>query len=336
MPGVLLLERDAYVASSLPRMMRAKRTADLSLGIAVTGMDEKQPERNVVFESPQRNRCLEARVVLEAAGIAPATEYEDGHWQLVVIANDVPTAIHELDAYRREQEHDVPKKRRRIPVFFGAGLGVLAYVAIMVAVGVVSSTENSQPLWRAAGRMHAGDALSGELYRAVTALTLHVDLGHLISNLAFGSVFGFLVGRILGGGIGWLTIVSAGAIGNLMNAMAQAPDHASIGASTAVFAALGVMVAHAMRPAEDIQERRLQRWSPLIGGLIMLGMTGTGDERTDVGAHFAGFIAGLAMGWFACRLPEKSLANPSVQIAAGAATVVIVIAAWCFAIAGAQ
>jgi len=299
-------------------------------------MDETQPERNVVFQSPQRNRCLEARVVLEAAGISPTTEYEDGHWQLVVRAPDIDPATHELDAYRREQEHDVPTKRRRIPIFSGAGLGVLTYLAIMVAVGVVSSTENSLPLWRAAGRMHAGDALAGELYRAVTALTLHVDLGHLISNLAFGSVFGFLVGRILGGGIGWLTIVSAGAIGNLINAVAQDPQHTSIGASTAVFGALGVMVAHALRPVDDVRERRLQRWSPLIGGLLMLGMTGVGGEQTDVGAHFAGFIAGLAMGWIACRVPEKSLATPSVQIAAGAATIVIVIAAWCFAIAAAQ
>ena len=40
-----------------------------------------------------------------------------------------------------------------------------------------------------------GDA-SGEGWRAITALTLHVDLDHLVSNLVFGGLFGILAARL--------------------------------------------------------------------------------------------------------------------------------------------
>jgi len=50
----------------------------------------------------------------------------------------------------------------------------------------------------------------------VTALTLHVDSGHLITNLGFGMLFGYLAGQLLGPGIAWASILAAGALGNFL------------------------------------------------------------------------------------------------------------------------
>ena len=44
--------------------------------------------------------------------------------------------------------------------------------------------------WFAAGEAQAGLILDGEWERVVTALSLHADLGHLLSNLIAGSLFG--------------------------------------------------------------------------------------------------------------------------------------------------
>lgn len=186
--------------------------------------------------------------------------------------------------------------------------------------------------WFFAGRMEAGRVMAGEWWRIVTALTLHLDAGHIMGNLAFGGVFGFLAGRVLGGGVAWLAIVVAGALGNLMNAAVQAPTHLSIGASTAVFAALGVIVSHALRPRAAVPEKTLKRWSPLIGGVLLLAFTGVGGERTDIVAHVTGFFGGLLIGWAACRLPDRWLASRLVQRLAGFTAIAVVVSAWIVAL----
>jgi membrane associated rhomboid family serine protease len=175
--------------------------------------------------------------------------------------------------------------------------------------------------------MNAGVVRDGEWWRSVTALTLHVDFGHLISNLLFGIVFGFMAGRTLGGGVAWLAIVIAGTLGNSINALIQDRAHTSIGASTAVFSALGVLVANALRHWGDKSSRWI-RWRPLIGGVVLLGFTGVGGERTDVAAHFTGFLAGLAIGWLGCRISGKVLSNDNVQQGAGVAAIAMIVVAW--------
>jgi membrane associated rhomboid family serine protease len=162
----------------------------------------------------------------------------------------------------------------------------------------------------------------------VTALTLHLDAGHITANLVFGAVFGFLAGQALGGGVAWLAIVVAGGLGNFINAFVQAPTHSSIGASTAVFAALGVIVSHALHHWRAVREKPLRRWSPLIGGVLLLAYTGSGGERTDIVAHLTGFMAGLVIGWAGSRLPRRWLANIIVQKWAGVATIALIVAAW--------
>jgi rhomboid protease GluP len=123
--------------------------------------------------------------------------------------------------------------------------------------------------------MEAGRVTSGEWWRTVTALTLHVDLAHLGANLVFGALFGLLAGQALGGGVAWLLIVMAGALGNFANAWLQLPEHISIGASTAVFSALGLIVVHAVRPDAASREP-VRRWSPVVGGVLLLAFLGVG------------------------------------------------------------
>src|SRR4029434_3541962 len=101
--------------------------------------------------------------------------------------------------------------------------------------------------WFGAGRLQAGGVVGGEWWRAVTALTVHVEIDHLLGNLAFGAFFGYFAGRYLGVGVGWLAIVVAAALANGFDALLQPSAHRSIGASTAVFAALGMLTAYTWR-----------------------------------------------------------------------------------------
>jgi membrane associated rhomboid family serine protease len=276
----------------------------------------------------RRAECLEARLVLSAVGIPAEAVRQGGWWWLVVPQERLDAAREELEAYRRENAQRQSPPRGPSPRYGGAGSAVVVYAVALMLIGTCAVEGALGLPWLATGRMEADAVLAGQWWRTVTALTLHVGAGHLLSNLVFGAVFGILAGRLLGGGVAWLVIVVAGALGNLLNATIQPPNHVSIGASTAVFAALGVSVADALRPRGEERERPLRRWSPLIGGLVLLGLLGVGGERTDVAAHVTGLLAGVLLGSFGCRLPPRWLVNRQVQAASGAAAIALVAAAW--------
>ncbi|TWU48674.1 Rhomboid family protein [Rubripirellula tenax] len=288
--------------------------------------------RVVVHQTDSRRQCSDLRLALAAVGIAGEGVMRDGSWSLLVDESNQSAAIDEIEGYLRDNAESVVTTTRPLRLYGGALAGVFAYAVIVNAITVTAWTPPLDQAWNEFGRMKAGDVMSGQWWRAFTALSLHVDLQHWLSNLAFGGVFGFLVGRVLGGGVGWLAILLAGGIGNYLNAMMRDADHGSIGASTAVFGALGVMVAHAMAPRTRSTQSAMKRYSPLVGGVLMFAMLGIGDERTDVGAHASGLFAGFVIGWIACRMPEQWLARGDVQWGAGTIAVGILALSWIVAL----
>lgn len=296
-------------------------------------MYEPPPDRQVVMQTRRRAECFESRLVLSAVGIRAEVIHHVGWWYLVVRQRDAEASATELAAYQRENAESPEIIDEPTRLYGGAVAGVLVYVAVILWGFLWANGQAFGFGWLSAGRTQAAEVTRGELWRCVTALTLHADVQHLASNIVFGGLFGFLAGRLLGGGFAWLTIVIAGSLGNLINAWVQAADHRSIGASTAVFAALGIVVSHALMPANTRREKALRRWAPLIGGVVLLGMTGVGGERTDVTAHVTGFLAGLLIGWAGCRVPRRWLEDRRWQMACGAAAFVLVVIAWGFALA---
>lgn len=296
-------------------------------------MNDQGNKRTDVFTTHSHKSCLEAKLVLESAGIVPQMHRPDRHpnheiWALSVPTEDSSAAIAELVEYRAEESSAADPRSVLTPVFGGTAAGVIGYLIVLVSVAIMSKLSVYGWSWDLIGQMRAGDVMAGQWWRTVTALTLHVDLAHLLSNVVFGSVFGVMVGRLLGGGVGWLAIVLAGAIGNGFNGFFRDPDHTSIGASTAVFAALGILVSHALLPRSDNQQRPMVRWAPLVAGVLLLVMMGTEGERTDVFAHVAGFGAGLIVGLAVCRLPTDWLKNDVLQSIAGITVVAVIILCW--------
>ena len=173
---------------------------------------------------------------------------------------------------------------------------------------------------------------AGEWWRAVTALTLHLDHGHLIGNLLAGMAIGTLAAQLLGPGLAWLAILLAGTLGNLLAALLRAPDHTAIGASTAVFAALGIVSAFTRQRRWLQRDLRLRRLAPLGAGVLLLAYLGFGGERTDVGAHVAGFAVGLAVGWVLARWYERVPRGPRAQWRYGGLAAGLLLWSWAIAI----
>jgi membrane associated rhomboid family serine protease len=175
-------------------------------------------------------------------------------------------------------------------------------------------------------RIHAGEA-----WRVVTALTLHADAGHVLGNAIAGALFLSGVFHLFGLGFGGALVLCAGALGNLGNAFVQAPTHSSIGASTAVFGALGLLVGHALTQPRAARRAR-PAWMPIGAALALLAMLGSEGERVDLWAHGFGLAAGVALGAVAAQLPARRLVSPALQSIAGALTMAVIACAWWLAL----
>jgi membrane associated rhomboid family serine protease len=165
----------------------------------------------------------------------------------------------------------------------------------------------------------------------MTALTLHGGLRHLLGNIGFGALFGYFAGRLLGSGIAWFAILASATGANLLNTVLLESAHRSVGASTAVFAALGLLAGFVWRARFMIQDRWPYRIGPIVGGIALLAYTGTGDQNTDIGAHLTGFVCGFAAGMILTAL-KNYLANPALQRIAALATITSLALTWMIAL----
>jgi membrane associated rhomboid family serine protease len=188
--------------------------------------------------------------------------------------------------------------------------------------------------WIAAGSGDAAAIRAGEIWRTVTALTLHADGGHLLGNLLLGAVVTLLLAQVTGAGVAILAMIAAAAVANLAGAGLAAAGHVSIGASTAVFAGLGLLTAlrQDWTPARWREGWRV--FVPLAGGIMLLAMTGFADDgRTDIMAHVLGFAAGLGGGRLLSRRDPALAADGRLQWLAGITALWLVFAAWLVALA---
>ena len=283
-----------------------------------------------MFESRNRAACADRSLVLAAAEIPHQVVNEPGGSLIVVPASFSAQAFEEISLYDEANPPVVPKPRPKIR-HQNAIPGIVAYIAVVLGVAWLAGESALGENWFRAGRVDGVLVRAGEWWRTVTALTLHSGLGHLIGNVVFGALFGLFAGRLLGSGVAWFSILVAGALGNLLNTLLLAAEHRSIGASTAVFAALGIVAGYVWRAKLMSQERWVYRNGPIVGGLALLMYTGTGDENTDIGAHFFGFVCGFGAGML-LTLAKDRFFDPRWQILGATGAFLLLIGAWCIAL----
>jgi membrane associated rhomboid family serine protease len=257
-------------------------------------------------EGLDHDAVLERSIVLDAMGIAHEVQpTPDGRWALIVDDVDGPASEAALAAWEAE---NAPRPDRLARPDYGRSLaGVAAGLAILAFAALVGLGPSGSLVER--GSADAARMLQGEWWRAATALTLHADLAHVAANAVALGIFLGAVARRLGPGLAvWLALL-AGVAGNLLTALVVPTGHVSIGASTAVFGALGTLSA--------LQVPRRSAWLTLGAGGALLGLLGTG-ARADLLAHLFGFAAGVTEGLAVRRMapPRRSLLQPAIALLA--------------------
>ncbi|HWG71112.1 MAG TPA: rhomboid family intramembrane serine protease [Steroidobacteraceae bacterium] len=291
------------------------------------GSPQSAPPPAVVFRG-RKASCQEFSLVLEARGIEHEMQESAGTWVLTVAPALAYRAHEELSRY--EAERDTPRRRPNdVKPFGGAAAGALGYMLILLLVAYCAGKELFGVDWLSAGGLEGG---SRDWWRALTALTLHLDQEHLLGNLLFGAIAGLAAGRLLGPGVAWASILAAAAAANSVEMFITAATYRAAGASTAVFAALGLLAGLAWRQRLPLRERLWYRWAPLIAGASLLTLLGAGTAHVDVLGHALGFLCGVGVGWFHARHGIPRNRGRRLQIATAIGAAALLCTAWYLAL----
>jgi membrane associated rhomboid family serine protease len=258
-------------------------------------------------------------------------------FELYVAAHDFAFAEAELNAIDRE-ERDARRAAAadaaiaRPQLSKHATLGAVVVALLLLAFFAVTGPRADGELWFAAGASDAARVLQGEWWRTVTALTLHADSAHVISNVGIGTLVIASVMRAEGVGFGSVLVLASGTAGNLVNAWVHQTLHRSVGFSTAVFGAIGILGGLAFIDARRHVRPRRPAWTALAGTLALLALLGMSEQGSvDVLAHVFGAGAGLGLGVLSAWLQARPKSS-SGQWLAGTGALAAVFTSWWIAL----
>ena len=274
----------------------------------------------------ERHQADEWAVVLAAGSIPHRLRLRLDGWALIVAAGDAEAAREALDAYDRENSADTVDVGADIPVpVRGAAAVGVAVGLLLIGFFAVTGTRANGSVWFERGDASAERIVAGEWWRTVTALTLHADAPHVLGNAAASVVLLGAVSQQLGPGVGLWLLLLAGAGGNALTAVAHGAHHNSVGASTAMFGAIGILAATRVMSRERRPAAR-KLWTVVAASLALLALLGTSPDA-DLLAHLFGLLLGGVLGLVtACALSRPL--RPSAQWTLAVAVLVLVVGAW--------
>jgi rhomboid protease GluP len=270
-------------------------------------------------------------LVLASQGIEAIINHSESGWELIVDRRDFDRAQAVLQQYRVENRG----WRWKQPLV-GSELvfhwGSLGWVAAIAAVYYWSTV-----VWPGAtnaGILDSRRAAAGEWWRLFTAVSLHENLPHLMSNATTGFVLLGLAMARYGAGVALLAGFLAGAVGNAADLLIYSEPHQSLGASGMVTGALGLIT------SQSFAFWRKYRTGPkflaraVAGGVLILVLIGFNPDA-DIVAHVGGFIAGAIFGFALGHARPATLQHGVADGASLAALAALFFTTWLLAL-GAQ
>lgn len=276
--------------------------------------------------APNRERADEWAVVLAAADIPHRLRRRLDGWALIVPAPDAAAALESLDAYDRENAGEGADRRDAVAPSRPLTLAGLHVALLLIGLFVITGSREGHSEWFQRGSADATRMIAGEWWRAVTALTLHADVPHLLGNALAGALLVTAVCQQLGAGVGLWLLLLAGAGGNALTAAVHRGGHVSVGASTVIFAAIGILAVLRIVMPGRVGSRPGKWWVAVAASLVLLALLGTGPNA-DLLAHVFGLLAGGAVGLLGA-LTIRWMPPASVQWLLVAAAGAAVYAAW--------
>jgi len=276
-----------------------------------------------------RQLAEEWELVLLAQGMSPSVRRTADGFALTVPQEEWNRALASLSAYDRENPRKITERGEPMELeswVAGAAAGLMLLLFYSITVQWLPAWP-----WYARGAADAERIIDSELWRTVTALTLHADIAHVLSNAVAAALFLSAVSSLVGVGVSGALVLLAGAGGNLVNAFLHGSPHVSVGASTAVFAAVGLLASLGWIRRRRGRLSRWRAWLPVAAALALLGMLGSSGQRVDIWAHLSGLLVGAVLG-IPIGLVAPRAPGLRIQWASGSAAVAVIVYCWTLAI----
>jgi membrane associated rhomboid family serine protease len=277
-----------------------------------------------------RRRADDWALALASAGIDSRLDQSSNGYTVIVRESDWSRANAVVAAF--EAENPPRPMPAASPGIEQTSYGAAVVAVLLCAFFVVTGPRGGEPYWFERGAAVASRIAAGEIWRTVTALTLHADFPHILTNAATLVLFGTsLCGLIGAGSAVWLMLIS-GAAGNWLTAALHGAPHSAVGASTGIFGGIGGLAAlELMRRRRGAAVSAWRAWAPIAAGLALLGFLGT-SPQSDVLAHLFGFAVGALLGVSAFEL-QSLRDRRGLQLALCAGAALTVAACWWLALA---
>ncbi|HEX4120127.1 MAG TPA: rhomboid family intramembrane serine protease [Verrucomicrobiae bacterium] len=271
-----------------------------------------------------KRQVMDWGLVLASQGIEAILNHSESGWELIVEARDFERAEEVIRQYQIENRGW--RWKQPLP---GSGLvfhwGSLGWVAAIGAVYYWSMV--LRPGVRSAGVLDSVRAKQGEWWRLFTAVSLHENMAHLVSNAATGFVLLGLAMARFGAGPALLAAFLAGVVGNAADLLIYTEPHDTLGASGMVTGALGLITSQSFAFWRKYLTGRRFLLQAAAGGILILVLIGF-DPNADVVAHIGGFLAGGILGFALGHARAVTLQRGWVNVASLAALAALFLTTW--------
>ncbi len=145
----------------------------------------------------------------------------------------------------------------------------------------------------------------GQLWRLFTAMFVHGDIIHLLSNMLFLLVYGLRLEELKGSRwVLFIFLVSALA-GNILSLFLMRPEIISLGASGGIFGILGALLVLLARMYPS--QAKAMAFLAIIFFIITIGI------NTNIFSHFGGLITGAVIMYLELKLQGRKKKIKSVH-----------------------
>jgi rhomboid protease GluP len=304
------------------RLVKDTRAATVA---ALPPTANRMEPSTTLISATSRSQAMDWSLVLASQDISCIIRHaaEENQWGLEIAASDHGRASAAIRQYQWENRG----WKWRQPLSWPGGTfhwGGLIWCLLLV---LLHATATQYPRLASAGVLDSAAVRTGEWWRLFTAMTLHADTGHLVSNITTGLVlFGLAMARY-GAGVGLLAAYLAGLGGNLFGLWLYLDPYRGLGASGMVMGALGLVAAQSLAPASARPRPLKIALGGLLGGVMLFLLLGT-NPQSDLVAHLGGFGAGCGLGSVLVWTTTAGQPATRVNFSAGLLLAAAVIYTW--------
>jgi membrane associated rhomboid family serine protease len=254
-------------------------------------------------------------------------------WMLAVDPVHHDRALLLIAEHRQTEAENPPAAEEPLPP---ASAGQLAWLVALLGANIavwVAMTRHGAPT--AIGTLVEFGATStrllasGEWWRSITAVFVHIGTRHLLGNGMLLLLLGLFALRTWGTGRTLFLYLTSGIAGNWAGFFFGSAVATKAGASGAILGLLGGLAGARLRAMTDGAHRsRYKRWHVVAMLVAFYGFVVGVQPTSDHPAHIGGLLWGAALAWLWDRPGRVSpRTERTLQVALGATAVTVAIVA---------